>query len=254
MAMLNETTVHTAPVMLIWDAASKSDVDQQTGRVSWGVTVAVRKDSAAYAEMKAAADKEIDRVYPTGAPYGFKAWDKDFNPQKYPELNPAEYVFVRFSNSEPKGVYDGPEEVKLAEFGARAYPGAMVSVVGRCWCYLPDVKTKNTTGLKWFYEGVQLTDKTTPRLSVSKGIGANTVASAFGAQPSAQAAFTQPPAAAPVAQAPALPPAAPTPVAPNPGIVPPVPTAKMTAAGQTVESFIAAGWTVEQMRADGWVV
>ena len=254
MTMLNETTVHTAPVMLIWDAASKSDVDEQTGRISWGVTVAIRKDSATYVEMTAAADKEISRVYPTGAPYGFKGWAKDFNPQKYPELNPAEYAFVRFSNSDSKGVYDGPEAISLDQFGQRAYPGAMVSVIGRCWCYLPDVKTKNTTGLKWFFEGVQLVDKNTPRLSVSKGLGTNAVASAFGAQPSAAAAFTQPPA---VAQAPA---AAPVPslprapLAPNPGIVPPVPTDKLKALGHTVEAMQKQGWTIEQLREHGFVI
>ena len=77
-------------------------------------------------------------------------------------------------------------------------------------------------------------------------MSAGQVASAFGIQGGA-AAFAAP-VAAPV---PSLPPA---PLAPNPGIVPPVPTAKMTAAGQTVDSFIAAGWTVEQMRAEGYVV
>lgn len=256
MTMLNENTVKTEQVVLIWDAASKSDVDEQTGRVSWGVTAAIHKQSTTYAELKAAADKEIKRVFPTGEPYGFKQWAKDFNPQKYPELNPAEYVFVRFSSKDEKPTFNGTTAISKEEFGRLAYPGCKVSVIGRCWAYTPAPETKNTAGLKWFFEGVQINDLNAPRLSVSKGLGTNAVASAFGAEPSAAAAFSEPPpAAAPVAQpAPATPPAAPTPVAPNPGIVPPVPTAKMTAAGQTVESFIAAGWTVEQMRADGWVV
>ena len=256
MTMLNESTVKTEPVILIWDAASEHDVDEDTGRISWGATVAIRKDSATYAEMEAAANKETARVYPTGAPYGFKEWAKKFNPQKYPELNPNDYVFVKFSDKDAKATYNGAQPISKEEFGRLAYPGCKVSVIGRCWAYTADAKTKNTTGLKWFFEGIQINDLNAPRLSVSKGLGTNAVASAFGAEPSAAAAFSEPPAAAPVAQAaaPAVPPAAPTPVAPNPGIVPPVPTAKMTAAGQTVESFIAAGWTVEQMRADGWVV
>ena len=256
MTMLNENTVKTKQIVLIWDAASKSDVDEQTGRISWGVTAAIHKQSTTYAELKAAADKEIKRVFPTGEPYGFKQWAKDFNPQKYPELNPAEYVFVRFSSKDEKPTFNGTTAISKEEFGRLAYPGCKVSVIGRCWAYTPAPETKNTAGLKWFFEGVQINDLYAPRLSVSKGLGTNAVASAFGAEPSAAAAFSEPPASAPVAQAaaPATPPAAPTPVAPNPGIVPPVPTAKMTAAGQTIESFQAAGWTVGQMRADGWVV
>lgn len=247
MTMLNDTTVKTEPVILIWDAASKSDVDDQTGRISWGVTVAIPKASQTYAEMKAAADKEIARVFPTGAPYGFKTWDKDFNPQKYPELNPAEYVFVRFSSKDQKPTFNGTTAVSLEEFGRLAYPGAKVSAIGRCWAYTPAPETKNTAGLKWFFEGVQLNDLNAPRLSVSRGLGTNAVASAFGAEPSASAAFTQPPAAAP-APTPAAP------LAPNPGIVPPVPTPKLAGIGQTVESMQAAGWTAEQLRAEGYVV
>ena len=255
MTMLNENTVKTEPVILIWDAASKSDVDEKTGRISWGVTVAVHKGSQTYAEMKAAADKEIARVFPTGAPYGFKVWDKDFNPQKYPELNPAEYVFVRFSSKDEKSTFNGTQAVSKDEFGRLAYPGCKVSVIGRCWAYTPAPETKNTSGLKWFFEGAQLNDLNAPRLSVSKGLGSNAVASAFGAEPSAAAAFTQPPAVAPApaaaAPVPSLPPA---PLAPNPGIVPPVPTDKLTALGHTVESMQAAGWSIEQMREQGYVI
>lgn len=255
MTMLNENTVKTEPVILIWDAASKSDVDDQTGRISWGVTVAVHKGSQTYAEMKAAADKEIARVFPTGAPFGFKVWDKDFNPQKYPELNPAEYVFVRFSSKDEKSTFNGTQAVSKEEFGRLAYPGCKVSVIGRCWTYTPAPETKNTSGLKWFFEGVQLNDLNAPRLSVSKGLGSNAVASAFGAEPSAAAAFTQPPAVAqPPAAAAPVPSLPPAPLAPNPGIVPPVPTDKLKALGHTVEAMQKQGWTIEQLREHGFVI
>lgn len=250
MPMLNPTTVMTEPAVLIWDAASKHDADPQTGKITWGVTVAIRKDSTTYAEMKTAADAEIKRVYPTGAPHGFKQWDKsDFDPQKYPELSPAEYVFVRFSSKDAKGTYHNKGEIPREEFGRLVYPGCKVEVLGHCWCYTKSPETANQTGLKWFFDGVSTSDLTTPKLSVSKGMSQTQVAAAFGAAPSAAAAFTSAPAAA---AAPAPTPAAP--LAPNPGIVPPVPTPKLAGIGQTVESMQAAGWTVEQMRAEGYVM
>ncbi len=252
MTMLNETTIRTEALTLVWDNASKQNVDKQTGKINWGVTVAIPRNSATYKEMRAAADAATAKAYPTGKPFKFKDWEAEFDPAKYPEFSPAEYVFARFSSKDAKVTFNGTQEVAREEFGRLAYPGAKVAVVGRVWCYMPDEKTANQTGIKWFYEGVQLVDATTPRLSISSGMSSADVANAFGAQPSAASAFTSAPAAAPVAQP--TPPAASTPVAPNPGIVPPVPTAKMTTAGQTVESFLAVGWTVEQMRADGWVV
>ena len=254
MTMLNETTVRTEPVILIWDAASKPDVDKKTQKVSWGVTVAIRKDSATYAEMKAAADKETARVYPTGAPHGFNNWDDaDFDPGKYPETPKDLYIHMKFKSNDFKAAYNGATEVSKEEFGHLVYAGALVSVIGRCWCYTKSEQTQNQTGLKWFFEGVQLVDGNAPRLSVATGMSKQAVANAFGATPSAASTFASTAAPAPAAT-PAVPPAAPTPVAPNPGIVPPVPTQKMIDAKQTVEAFEKAGWTVEQMRADGWVV
>lgn len=249
--MLNETTIRTEPVVLIWDAASKHDTDKQTGKITWGVTVAIRKDSPTYAEMKAAADKETLRQYPTGAPHGFKNWDKsDFDPAKYKETPADQYVHVRFGSKDFKATFNGTAQVTKEEFGRLAYAGALVSVIGRCWCYTKSPETANQTGLKWFFEGVQLVDGNAPRLSVAAGMSQSAVASAFGATQSVESAFSAPAPAA--AAAPAPTPAAPA--APNPGIVPPVPTPKLAGIGQTVESMQAAGWTVEQMRAEGYVM
>lgn len=252
MTMLNETTVRTEPVILIWDAASKCDTDDQTGKISWGVTVAIRKDSTTYSEMKAAADKEIAKVYPTGAPHGFKTWAKDdFDPTKYKETPPDQYVHVRFTSKDFKPTFNGTQQVSKEEFGRLVYAGALVSVIGRCWCYTKSPQTANQTGLKWFFEGVQLVDGNAPRLSVASGMSQAAVASAFGAAQSAESAFSAP---APAAAAPVVPPTPAVPAAPNPGIVPPVPTPKLAAIGHTVESMQAAGWTVEQMRAEGYVM
>lgn len=257
MTMLNETTVRTEPVVLIWDAASKPDVDKKTGKTSWGVTVAIRKDSATYAEMKAAADKETARVYPTGAPHGFNAWDNaDFDPTKYKETPPDQYVHVKFKSNDFKATFNGTTQVAKEEFGRLVYAGALVSVIGRCWCYTKSEQTQNQTGLKWFFEGVQLVDGNAPRLSVAAGMSQSAVASAFGATQSVESAFSAP---APAAQAPApaatpVPSLPPAPLAPNPGIVPPVPTDKLKALGHTVEALQAAGWTIEQMREQGYVI
>ena len=123
------------------------------------------------------------------------------------------------------------------------YSGAKVRLILTPRIY----NAMGNVGESAWLSGVQIVDLTTEKLAGGAGMSAGQVASAFGIQGGA-AAFAAP------AAAPAVPPTAPTPVAPNPGIVPPVPTAKMTAAGQTVQSFLNAGWTVEQMRADGWVV
>lgn len=251
MTMLNETTIRTEALPLIWDSASKQNVDKQTGKISWGVTVAIPKNSATYREMRAAADAAANKTYPTGLPFKFKDWEVEFDPKKYPEFNPAEYVFARFSSKDPKVTFNGTQEVSKEEFGRLAYAGAKVAVVGRVWCYMAAEETANQTGLKWFYEGVQLVDATAPRLSISSGMSASEVASAFGAQPSAASAFTSAPAAQAPAPVPSLPPA---PLAPNPGIVPPVPTDKLKALGHTVEALQAAGWTIEQMREQGYVI
>lgn len=252
--MLNETTVRTEPVVLIWDAASKPDVDKKTGKTSWGVTVAIRKDSATYAEMKAAADKETLRVYPTGAPHGFNNWDDaDFDPAKYSETPKDQYIHMKFKSNDFKATFNGATQVTKEDFGRLVYAGALVSVIGRCWCYTKSEQTQNQTGLKWFFEGVQLVDGSAPRLSVATGMSQSAVASAFGATQSVESAFSAPaPAAAatPVAQ----PPAPTAPAAPNPGIVPPVPTPKLAGINQTVESMQKAGWTVEQLRAEGYVM
>jgi hypothetical protein len=255
MTMLSETTVRTEPVILIWDAASKCDTDDKTGKITWGVTVAIRKDSTTYAEMKAAADKEISKVYPTGAPHGFKTWAKDdFDPTKYAETPPDQYVHVRFGSKDFKPTFNGTQQVGKEEFGRLAYAGALVSVIGRCWCYTKSEQTKNQTGLKWFFEGVQLVDGNAPRLSVAAGMSQSAVASAFGATQSVESAFSAPAAATPTVAAPVTPPTPVTPPAPNPGIVPPVPTPKLTATGHTVDSMQAAGWTLEQLKAEGYVM
>ena len=257
MTIINSTYVHTAAAVLAYNYLS-GDTDKKKGTVSYHVTIAVKKDGPIFKELEQAADAAIAKKYPTGKPFGFKDWWKPINPQKFPELA-ADHVFVKVSTRDMgKPAYIQGEKKSTEEFMARAYQGAMASVYCQAGVYMPGEQTEGATGAKFYLEGVMLTDLTTPKLSVAPGATEAEVDSIFGAQPSAGSVFTSAPSAAPVAQAPApapaTPPAAPTPVAPNPGIVPPVPTAKMTAAGQTVESFQAAGWTVEQMRAEGWVI
>lgn len=253
MTKLNETTIKTEPVILIWDNVSRPSVDKNTGKETWGVTVALRKDSATYREMREMSDLSVSKAYPTGKPFKFKDWETTFDPAKYPELNPAEYVFVKFTDKGPKPAFNGTQEISRDEFSRTVYTGAKIAIVGRVWCYLAEERTQNQTGLKWFYEGVQIVDAVTaPRFSVAKGMTGSDIASAFGAASSAASAFTPAPAAAPATAAAVPTPAAP--LVPNPGIVPPVPTPKLTALGHTVDTLKAAGWTTEQMRAEGYVM
>ena len=250
MAIINNgQAVVTGPVTVLWDGISRpEDVQGQNGKPDskkFTVKFAADPTEPAVAELRGMLDTEAARVFPSGKPRNFQATFGALTAGEYDGKLTGHLVCTATTYGNPPPVYDANgREVPAASCGL--YSGAKVRLILTPRIY----NAMGNVGESAWLSGVQIVDLTAEKLAGGAGMSAGQVASAFGIQGGA-AAF-----AAPVGQAaaPATPPAAPTPVAPNPGIVPPVPTAKMTAAGQTVESFIAAGWTVEQMRADGWAV
>ena len=242
----NGQAVVTGPVTVLWDGISRpEDVQGQNGKPDskkFTVKFAADPTEPAVGELRGMLDAEAARVFPSGKPRNFQATFGALTAGEYDGKLTGHLVCTATTYGNPPPVYDANgREVPAASCGL--YSGAKVRLILTPRIY----NAMGNVGESAWLSGVQIVDLTTEKLAGGAGMSAGQVASAFGIQGGA-AAFAAP------AQAPAVPPAAPTPVAPNPGIVPPVPTAKMTAAGQTVESFIAAGWTVEQMRADGWVV
>ena len=246
--------VVTGPVTVLWDGISRPEATEANDKhpAGWKYTVrfAIPTTDPAYGEFKQMVDAQVKAAYPTGTPRTFQHTLQIEDGSGHPELI-GQAICTATTFSAPT-VYAADGQ-PVAPQACGLYGGAIVRLILKPRVY----NGKGNIGSGAWLNGTQLVDLTTPHLSGSGGAGlpAAAAASAFGFQTGA-AAFATPPTAAPVAQAPApaTPPAAPTPAAPNPGIVPPVPTAKMTAAGQTVESFIAAGWTVEQMRAEGYVI
>ena len=247
MAIINNgQAVVTGPVTVLWDGISRpEDVQGQNGKPDskkFTVKFAADPTEPAVGELRGMLDAEAARVFPSGKPRNFQATFGALTAGEYDGKLTGHLVCTATTYGNPPPVYDANgREVPAASCGL--YPGAKVRLILTPRIY----NAMGNVGESAWLSGVQIVDLTTEKLAGGAGMSAGQVASAFGIQGGA-AAFAGP------AQTPAVPPAAPTPVAPNPGIVPPVPTAKMTAAGQTVESFIAAGWTVEQMRADDWVV
>ena len=242
----NGQAVVTGPVTVLWDGISRpEDVAGQNGKPDskkFTVKFAADPTEPAVGELRGMLDAEAARVFPSGKPRNFQATFGALTAGEYDGKLTGHLVCTATTYGNPPPVYDvNGREVPAASCGL--YSGAKVRLILTPRIY----NAMGNVGESAWLSGVQIVDLTTEKLAGGAGMSAGQVASAFGIQGGA-AAFAAP------TPAPALPPAAPTPVAPNPGIVPPVPTAKMTAAGQTVESFIAAGWTVEQMRADGWVV
>ena len=236
----NGQAVVTGPVTVLWDGISRpEDVQGQNGK-KFTVKFAADPTEPAVAELRGMLDTEAARVFPSGKPRNFQATFGALTAGEYDGKLTGHLVCTATTYGNPPPVYDANgREVPAASCGL--YSGAKVRLILTPRIY----NAMGNVGESAWLSGVQIVDLTTEKLAGGAGMSAGQVASAFGIQGGA-AAFAAP--------APAVPPAAPTPVAPNPGIVPLVPTAKMTAAGQTVESFQAAGWTVGQMRADGWVV
>ena len=244
----NGQAVVTGPVTVLWDGISRPEAVQgQNGKPDskkFTVKFAADPTEPAVGELRGMLDAEAARVFPSGKPRNFQATFGALTAGEYDGKLTGHLVCTATTYGNPPPVYDANgREVPAASCGL--YSGAKVRLILTPRIY----NAMGNVGESAWLSGVQIVDLTTEKLAGGAGMSAGQVASAFGIQGGA-AAFTQPPAQAP-APVPSLPPA---PLAPNPGIVPPVPTAKMTAAGQTVESFQAAGWTVGQMRADGWVV
>lgn len=245
MAIINNgQAVVTGPVTVLWDGISRpEDVQGQNGKPDskkFTVKFAADPTEPAVGELRGLLDAEAARVFPSGKPRNFQATFGALTAGEYDGKLTGHLVCTATTYGNPPPVYDANgREVPAASCGL--YSGAKVRLILTPRIY----NAMGNVGESAWLSGVQIVDLTTEKLAGGAGMSAGQVASAFGIQGGA-AAFAQPPAPVP-----SLPPA---PLAPNPGIVPPVPTAKMTAAGQTVESFIAAGWTVEQMRAEGWVI
>lgn len=242
----NGQAVVTGTVTVLWDGITRpEDVQGQNGKPDskkFTVKFAADPSEPAVGELRKMLDAEAARVFPSGKPRNFQATFGALTAGEYDGKLTGHLVCTATTYGNPPPIYDAQgREVPAASCGL--YSGAKVRLILTPRIY----NAMGNVGESAWLSGVQIIDLTAEKLAGGAGMSAGQVASAFGIQGGA-AAFAAP------AQAPAVPPAAPTPVAPNPGIVPPVPTAKMTAAGQTVESFIAAGWTVEQMRAEGWVV
>lgn len=252
MAILNNgQAVVTGPVTVLWDGISRPEqVEGKDGGapgLKYTVKFALPPTDPAGAEMRSLLDPAAAAQFPTGKPRTFQATFLPLGAEEFGADLAGHLISVGTTYNNAPPIYDQQgREVPAQSCGL--YAGAKVRLILTPRIY----NAKGNVGESCWLSGIQIVDLTGPKLAGSAGMSSGQVANAFGIQGGAAAFATLAAAApAPVAQAPALPP---TPVAPNPGIVPPVPTAKMTAAGQTVESFIAAGWTVEQMRADGWVV
>lgn len=242
----NGQAVVTGPVTVLWDGISRpEDAQGQNGKPDskkFTVKFAADPTEPAVGELRGMLDTEAARVFPSGKPRNFQATFGALTAGEYDGKLTGHLVCTATTYGNPPPVYDANgREVPAASCGL--YSGAKVRLILTPRIY----NAMGNVGESAWLSGVQIVDLTTEKLAGGAGMSAGQVASAFGIQGGA-AAFAAP------AAAPAVPPAAPTPVAPNPGIVPPVPTAKMAAAGQTVQSLLDAGWTVEQMRADGWVV
>ena len=254
MAIINNgQAVVTGPVTVLWDGISRPEqVEGKDGGApghKYTVKFALPPTDPAGAEMRSLLDPAAAAQFPTGKPRTFQATFLPLGADEFGADLAGHLISVGTTYNNPPPIYDQQgREVPAQSCGL--YAGAKVRLILTPRVY----NAKGNVGESCWLSGIQIVDLTGPKLAGSAGMSAGQVASAFGIQ-SGAAAFATPPAAAPVAQpSPAVPPAAPTPVAPNPGIVPPVPTAKMAAAGLTVQSLLDAGWTVEQMRADGWVV
>ena len=245
MAIINNgQAVVTGPVTVLWDGISRPEqVEGKDGGapgLKYTVKFALPPTDPAGAEMRSLLDPAAAAQFPTGKPRTFQATFLPLGADEFGADLAGHLISVGTTYSNAPPIYDQQgREVPAQSCGL--YAGAKVRLILTPRVY----NAKGNVGESCWLSGIQIVDLTGPKLAAGAGMSAGQVASAFGIQGGA-AAFAAP--------APAVPPAAPTPVAPNPGIVPPVPTQKMIAAGQTVESFQAAGWTVEQMRAEGWVV
>ena len=202
---------------------------------------------AAVGELRAMNDAEAARVFPSGKPRTFQETLGALTAEEFEGKLTGQLVCTATTYNVAPPIYDAQGR-EVPAHSCDLYAGAMVRLILTPRIY----NAKGNVGSSAWLSGIQIVDLTTEKLAGGAGMSAGQVANAFGIQGGAAAFAAHAPAPAAAAPVPSLPPA--VHLVPNPGIVPPVPTAKMTAAGQTVESFIAAGWTVEQMRADGWVV
>lgn len=249
--MLNETTVFTCPVKMVWDAISKPETNDDGGK-SFSLTLAIAKNAPEAEEMKNIAEAAIREKFPTGRPKKFEEFFKEFDEEKYPELAGTHWQF-RPNTQKSIDTYNGKSPVSHEEFGRLVYAGAELKVIVSGKAYVGGDYNKHKHGAGFWLNGAQIVNLDAPKLSCSGGMTSGQIANVFGADQSAASVFTQPPASAPAPIA-AVPPTPTAPAAPNPGIVPSVPTPKLTALGHTVESMQAAGWTVEQLRAEGYVM
>ena len=244
----NETTVKTGAVKLTWDGLTNPE-QNDNGTVSHNIGFAIADNAPEKAELETLVQNSLNAsefkgVLPAGA-----------NPAMKPaDVSKFGVVLTGHSTSNASTtrgippVYDEQgKPMSTEQIKSALYPGIEVSILVHAYTY-----NNKQRGVKFGIDGVQILNRTAPKLDVTGGMSQNDVAKAFGA-----ASMAPPPAQTPPAQTPP----AQTPPAQTPP-PPPAPPANDLASGKIMlpgangvpyDAFISQGWTDDQLIANGYM-
>lgn len=184
MAWLDEDHVITMEGIVIWDAMTKPDVNDD-GSKQHGLRIAVDPNHPEMADLRALIQKGLRESKKPSVNPNNPGNDpiSPIDPSKFPEL-PGMVAFSAGTRLGAPTVYsaDGAE-LSPMQYGPMLYNGTKVKLAIHAYAY--DTKQK---GINFGLDGVQIIDAKAPRLSIgAAGLSKDQLAKAFGSATKPQA-------------------------------------------------------------------
>jgi hypothetical protein len=193
MAWHDDSHVITCNGIVIWEAVTKPDINENSGNQSWNLRVAVDPNAPEVAELQ----ELVVRALKNSSKPNVNLNNRGNNPisqidhAKFPEL-PANYLCFSAGTIQgaPPVMDANGAEMQPMTYGPKLYNGTVVRLLVHAYAY--DNKQK---GVNYGLDGVQIIDGNAPRLAIgAAGLSKDVVKSAFGGvAAAAPAATTQAP-------------------------------------------------------------
>lgn len=200
MAWHDESHVITGNGVVIWEAITKPDLNEQSGNQTWNLRIAVPANAPELVELEALRQKALRDSNKKGVTVATPGNNpiSDIDVAKFPEL-PGHKVFSAGTIQGAPPVMDvNGAELAPMSYGPKLYNGTVVRLLVHAYAY--DNKQK---GVNFGLDGVQIIDGAAPRLSIgAAGMAKDAVKAAFGGAAPASGNLPPPPPGAAAADFP----------------------------------------------------
>lgn len=178
MAFTDSNHVITGNGVIIWEAVTKPDIKENSGKQNWNLRVAMPTAAVEVGELQqlvqqtlqASKDPQVSVSNPGNNPIS------PVDLSKFPEL-PETVCFTASTTQAAPPVFDANgKQLEPMVYGPMLYNGAVVRLLVHSYLY-----NNKQKGVNFGLDGVQIIDAKAPRLSIGQaGLGVAAVAAAFG--------------------------------------------------------------------------